>query len=40
MGDEERRLVEFAALLHDIGKMSTPKEILHKPGAWMPTSGR
>ena len=30
--DEERRLVEFGALLHDIGKMSTPKEILHKPG--------
>ena len=32
MGDEERRLVEFGALLHDIGKMSTPKQILHKPG--------
>jgi putative nucleotidyltransferase with HDIG domain len=32
MGDDERRLVEFGALLHDIGKMSTPKEILHKPG--------
>jgi putative nucleotidyltransferase with HDIG domain len=30
--EEERRLVEFGALLHDIGKMSTPKEILHKPG--------
>ncbi|MEA2150032.1 MAG: hypothetical protein QOD69_1862, partial [Solirubrobacteraceae bacterium] len=30
--DEERRLVEFGALLHDIGKMSTPKEILNKPG--------
>jgi len=29
---DERRLVEFGALLHDIGKMSTPKEILHKPG--------
>ena len=32
MHDDERRLVEFGALLHDIGKMSTPKEILHKPG--------
>jgi putative nucleotidyltransferase with HDIG domain len=30
--DEEQRLVEFGALLHDIGKMSTPKEILHKAG--------
>lgn len=30
--DEERRLVEFGALLHDIGKMSTPKEILNKSG--------
>jgi len=29
---EERRLVEFGALLHDIGKMTTPKEILNKPG--------
>ena len=30
--EDERRLVEFGALLHDIGKMSTPKEILNKPG--------
>ena len=30
--EEERRLVEFGALLHDIGKMSTPKDILNKPG--------
>jgi putative nucleotidyltransferase with HDIG domain len=30
--EEERRMIEFGALLHDIGKMSTPKEILHKPG--------
>lgn len=29
---DERRLVEFGAMLHDIGKISTPKEILHKPG--------
>ncbi|MDP1848833.1 MAG: HD-GYP domain-containing protein [Solirubrobacteraceae bacterium] len=32
MQEEQRRLVEFGALLHDIGKMTTPKEILHKPG--------
>jgi putative nucleotidyltransferase with HDIG domain len=30
--EDERRMIEFGALLHDIGKMSTPKEILHKPG--------
>ncbi|MFP5363776.1 MAG: HD-GYP domain-containing protein [Thermoleophilia bacterium] len=30
--EEERRMVEFGALLHDIGKMSTPKEILNKAG--------
>jgi putative nucleotidyltransferase with HDIG domain len=28
----ERRLVELGALMHDIGKLATPKEILHKPG--------
>jgi putative nucleotidyltransferase with HDIG domain len=32
MHEDERRLVEFGALLHDIGKMTTPKEILHKAG--------
>jgi putative nucleotidyltransferase with HDIG domain len=32
LGEEERRLVEFGAMLHDIGKISTPKEILNKPG--------
>jgi len=32
MEEEQRRLVEFGALLHDIGKMTTPKEILHKAG--------
>ena len=30
--EDEQRLVEFAAMLHDIGKIETPREILHKPG--------
>ncbi|HEY1538077.1 MAG TPA: HD domain-containing phosphohydrolase [Solirubrobacteraceae bacterium] len=29
---ETRRLVELAAMLHDIGKIETPREILAKPG--------
>ena len=29
---EERLLVEFGAMLHDIGKIRTPKEILNKAG--------
>jgi HD-GYP domain-containing protein (c-di-GMP phosphodiesterase class II) len=29
----QRRNVEFAALLHDVGKISIPKEILNKPAA-------
>ena len=28
----ERRRVEFAALLHDVGKISIPDEIINKPG--------
>jgi putative nucleotidyltransferase with HDIG domain len=32
LDEEQRRLVELAAMLHDIGKMETPREILHKPG--------
>jgi putative nucleotidyltransferase with HDIG domain len=28
----QRRNVEFAALLHDVGKIAIPKEILNKPG--------
>jgi putative nucleotidyltransferase with HDIG domain len=27
-----RRNVEFGALLHDVGKIRVPKEIIHKPG--------
>lgn len=30
--EDERRLVEFGALLHDVGKIAVPKEIINKPG--------
>jgi putative nucleotidyltransferase with HDIG domain len=30
---ESRRRLEFAALLHDVGKIAVPKEIINKPGA-------
>jgi putative nucleotidyltransferase with HDIG domain len=30
--ERQRRLVEFGALLHDIGKIRMPKEIVNKPG--------
>ena len=33
LGEEQRRLVEFGALLHDVGKIGVPKEIVNKPGA-------
>jgi putative nucleotidyltransferase with HDIG domain len=32
LGDEQRRLVEFGALLHDVGKISVPNEIVNKTG--------
>jgi HD-GYP domain-containing protein (c-di-GMP phosphodiesterase class II) len=32
LGAAERRAVEFVAMLHDVGKIFVPKEILNKPG--------
>jgi HD-GYP domain-containing protein (c-di-GMP phosphodiesterase class II) len=32
LGPAQRRNVEFAALLHDVGKIAVPKEIINKPG--------
>ena len=32
LGAAERRSVEFVAMLHDVGKISVPKEIINKPG--------
>lgn len=29
---QRRRNLEFAALLHDVGKIAIPKDIIHKPG--------
>ena len=33
IGPHDRQELEFAAMLHDVGKISIPKEILHKPAA-------
>jgi putative nucleotidyltransferase with HDIG domain len=32
LGPERQRNLEFAALLHDVGKIAIPKEIINKPG--------
>jgi HD-GYP domain-containing protein (c-di-GMP phosphodiesterase class II) len=32
LGSKQRRHVEFGALLHDVGKIAVPKEIINKPG--------
>jgi putative nucleotidyltransferase with HDIG domain len=36
MGDRERRNVELGALLHDVGKIAIPSEIINKPGPLSP----
>jgi putative nucleotidyltransferase with HDIG domain len=36
LGAEERRNLEFGALLHDVGKIAIPKEIINKPGKLNP----
>ena len=38
--ERERRDVEFAALLHDVGKIRIPNEIINKPGALTPGGAR
>jgi HD-GYP domain-containing protein (c-di-GMP phosphodiesterase class II) len=32
LNGHRRRCVEFGALLHDVGKLAVPKEIINKPG--------
>jgi putative nucleotidyltransferase with HDIG domain len=36
LGAEQRRNLEFGALLHDVGKVAIPKEIINKPGSLDP----
>jgi putative nucleotidyltransferase with HDIG domain len=38
--DEELRDLEFAALLHDVGKIAIPKAIINKPGTLDPDEWR
>jgi len=33
LSENDRRYAEFTALLHDVGKVKIPKEIINKPGA-------
>jgi putative nucleotidyltransferase with HDIG domain len=40
LGAEQRRNLEFAALLHDVGKVVIPKEIINKPGKLDPEEWR
>jgi putative nucleotidyltransferase with HDIG domain len=37
LSPERRRNLEFAALLHDVGKIAIPKEIINKPGKLDPS---
>ena len=32
LDEDQRRRLEFTALLHDVGKIAIPKEIINKPG--------
>jgi putative nucleotidyltransferase with HDIG domain len=36
LDSRERRVVEFGALLHDVGKIAIPKELINKPGPLTP----
>jgi putative nucleotidyltransferase with HDIG domain len=36
LSDERKRNLEFAALLHDVGKIAIPKDIVNKPGKLEP----
>src|SRR6478609_3915904 len=40
IGARERRDLEFAALLHDVGKVRVPNEIINKPGPLTPEERR